>query len=135
MSDYLKDFTFALLKRQTLSAIVREKDTDVIKFTLVDGRELIMHHEQDCCESVIVESITGDLADAVGAVILDASESIESERPKELPKPDYEDESCTWTTFRITPAKGTVSIRWHGSSNGYYSESVSFGIVGTSRWE
>lgn len=125
----LKDFTFALLKGQTLSAIVPNKNNDEIKFTIEDGRKLLMHHEQSCCEIVSVEDITGDLSDCIGAVILDASESIESERPKDLPKPDYKEESQTWTTFRITTAKGTVAIRWHGSSNGYYSESVSFSIV------
>ncbi len=96
-------------------------DNDMIKFHTLSGKCFEMHHTQDCCESVILEDVCGDIQNLVGVPILRADEKTSNE-PKG--DEDYEPESCTYTFYTFATKKGYVDIRWFGSSNGYYSEGV-----------
>lgn len=108
-----------VLKGKTLSKVAGD-DYELV-FETTDGERYRMYHEQDCCESVSIESIVGDLQDLVGSEILIAEE-VDGESPA-----DFEAyESYTWTFYKFATRKGYVDIRWLGQSNGYYSESVSF---------
>jgi hypothetical protein len=118
------DLEFSTLQGKTLTKVEQIGD-DVIRFEFDDGKAYQLYHSQDCCESVVVESITGDLADLVGTPILLAEEATSSDDPPDY-KHDYQPESQTWTFYKLRTIKGSVDIRWHGSSNGYYSESVYF---------
>lgn len=100
-----------------------ERIDDRIEFEAVDGRQFVMAHSQDCCESVDIESIVGDLSDLVGSPIL-LSEEVDSGDAPALDPSDAEYGSFTWTFYKLATIKGYVDIRWYGSSNGYYSESV-----------
>ena len=119
-----------LLLGKILSKI--DKSQDEITFTTDDGMQFKMYHEQDCCESVGIEDVSGDLDDLIGTSITLAEESQSSERTaKQIAEKEaagdnyyYEDESFTWTFYKLATIKGYVDIRWYGSSNGYYSESV-----------
>ena len=105
--------------------LVRCEDIgDHIVFETVDGEVYNMYHSQDCCESVYIESIAGELSDLVGSEILMAEE-VSNEAYEKEHEPRYA-ESYTWTFYKFATIKGYVDIRWFGSSNGYYSESVSF---------
>ena len=98
---------------------VYELDNDTLVFENEDYR-YTFYHSQDCCESVYIESIFGDLDDLVGSPLL-LSEEVSSD--DDGPLSDYE-ESYTWTFYKFATIKGYVDVRWYGSSNGYYSESV-----------
>lgn len=105
---------------------VEQRGTDEIHFVAQDGRHWRFYHEQDCCEGVDVEDICGDLSDLVGTPLLQA-EDVSDETP-DPEDPGYE--SYTWTFYKFATIKGSVTVRWLGVSNGYYSESVDFEQVG-----
>lgn len=111
-----------LLGKTLRSITPAKKGDDEIVFECEDGSRYKMYHGQDCCETVAVEEVVGDLADLMGSPIVEAEavESVDGE-----PKPKYPD-SWTWTFYKLGTAKGFVTIRWLGESNGYYSESVDF---------
>lgn len=111
-------------------ARVENRSYEEIVFTTDDGEQYRLYHDQDCCESVTVESIVGDLADLVGEPILVAEEATNrDENPPGVTVPEYQD-SFTWTFYKLATRKGYVDIRWYGKSNGYYSERVSFEHAG-----
>jgi hypothetical protein len=96
--------------------------SEQIKFYLSDGSLMTMLHCQDCCETVDVEDVSGDIADIINTPILVAEER-DSETPPEGSR--RADDCDLWTFYTIRTIKGTVDIRWHGASNGYYSVDVS----------
>jgi hypothetical protein len=84
----------------------------------------VFFHAQDCCETVSINDIVGDLSDLVGEPILVADE-VSGESPVGFE--DEYHESVTWTFYKFATRKGYVDVRWLGESNGYYSESVDLG--------
>lgn len=118
--DYNSDDISSLLGKTLKSILVDEKES--ITFVTTDDVTYIMHHEQSCCEHVEINDIYGDIQDLVGSPITLAKESSNSIDNTEE---DY-GEHVTWTFYKLATNKGYVDIRWYGSSNGYYSESVDF---------
>lgn len=91
------------------------------------GNGLLLTHYQDCCEYVAIDDIVGGkLEDLKGQKILKFEEVINidlDEKPKNL---DIDEEiySSTWTFYKISTFKDDITIRWFGTSNGWYSEKV-----------
>lgn len=119
----MKNLTFTTIQElinKTLLSIENVNDRELILKT-AEGETYRFYHEQDCCEDVFIEDIEGNLEDLQGAPLLVAEEASSS---------DVEGsecyDSCTWTFYRFRTVKGSVTIRWVGESNGYYSESVDF---------
>ena len=119
---------FSDLKGKILNGILGAKEGDKeIKFITADGQIYKMYHQDDCCEVVNIESITGDITDLIGTPILIAEESASSDGDAGPgPIDERYDESYTWTFYKLATIKGHVDIRWYGTSNGYYSECVDF---------
>lgn len=106
------------------SSVILSKDKSEIFFTCRDGDKYRMYHDQNCCEYVYVEDIEGKLTDLIDSPILQAEESINSGHDENDTFGNFQDESFTWTFYKLATIKGYVTIRWLGGSNGYYSESV-----------
>lgn len=133
----MDELSFNTLVGKTLVSVRNVDDQEVVFLTDANETFKLLHY-QDCCESVVVESITGDLADLVGTPILMAEEASSADDPADVSarkaaekaaNPEqYHDwtDSQTWTFYKLRTIKGSVDIRWHGESNGYYSEAVDF---------
>ena len=91
-------------------------------FHASDGSIFEFYHNSDCCESVVIQDVIGDIKDLLNSPLLMA-EYVDSDG---YPAPQNAD-SYTWTFYRFGTANGYVTIRWLGESNGYYSESVDYG--------
>ena len=105
------------LKGKTIDRIYVNESKDEITFC-VDEEKYLMYHEQDCCESVSIEEIIGDLEDLLNSPIILSEKVSQSD--------EQASESGTWTFYKLATVKGYVTIRWYGESNGYYSEEVDF---------
>lgn len=109
---------------KTLNYVDVNEAKDEIRFITDTGETYLMYHEQDCCECVVIEDIIGEIEDLIGSPITMSEEVSEVGEPMD----DY-DESYTWTFYKLATNKGYVTIRWYGTSNGYYSESVNFVLL------
>lgn len=118
-----------LLVGKTLSKIERKYISDDAKdklyFTTIVGETYLMEHQQDCCEQVYLDEIIGDLDDLLHSQIMYAEEVSNQVDGRK----NESDESYTWTFYKISTIKGSVTLRWYGSSNGYYSERVNFKLI------
>ena len=114
-------------------------ESDSIIFECESGERYIMEHQQDCCESVYIEDITGDLQGLIGQPII-LAEEVENEEywgskfsgedwNNKNEDGEYYPESHTWTFYKISNIHTDVTIRWFGESNGYYSEGVDFQLL------
>lgn len=128
--NYMRNTTFADLLGKTLTAIEGGVGDETLTFVCSDGEKYVMHYFDDCCASCNVEDICGDVNDLIGTPIVraEAPSSLDNFDEAKAAQGDsnYMPESYTWTFFILGTTKGTVTIRWFGSSNGYYSESPTF---------
>lgn len=115
---------------KTVVHIVRSPETKayynvLLRLVLTDGTWMSFVHYQDCCESVDLDDVDGALGDLVGSPIT-LAEEVSNVPEKSKDPDDAEYGSFTWTFYRLATVKGYVTLKFYGSSNGYYSEGVDF---------
>ena len=100
--------------------------SECVRFIADNGTSYRLHHMQDCCETVELNEIIGDISDLEGSPITLAEEVSYTDEPApDGSLPEFPD-SWTWTFYKLATVKGHVTLRWLGESNGYYSESAWF---------
>lgn len=97
---------------------IQEVSIEDLRFEFNDDSTLKMYHMQDCCEEVYIEDIIGDLEDLKNSPIT------MFETTSKYGTVESWGDTATWTFYKIATVKGYVTIRWFGTSNGYYSEEV-----------
>jgi hypothetical protein len=108
-----------LMKGKIFVQVTGSVGDSEMTFVTAEGERFVFAHYQDCCESVNIEDIVGDLQDLVGEPMLMAVEVSGYIGPE----PEYAD-SYSYTFYKFATRRGYVDVRWLGESNGYYSESV-----------
>lgn len=98
-----------------------KNNSDELIFYCDDDTSYKMYHSQDCCESVYIEDICGNLDDLIGSPITFADDPCSDDIIK---KSDCNECYEEWSFYKLATIKGWVDIRWYGSSNGYYSTAV-----------
>ncbi len=117
----IEDQIFEELIGKTLTAIkVDEKYAAWILFVISEDEKYLLHNDEADCNDVqvTIDDINGDINDLVGSP-LTMAESVSNEAFEKS-----QDAEGTWTFYRFATVKGYVDIRWFGTSNGYYSETV-----------
>lgn len=114
---------------------IENRDNEALIFTLDDGERYQLYHDQECCEAVRIEEVIGELKDLIGAPIMLAEEIMHEDINPDGVKIPKDQESFTWTFYKLATMKGYVTIRWYGESSGYYSEDVEWEKIPNNREE
>jgi len=120
--DMDQERSFECLKGKTVWNFQIDKEKENILFFCTDNTIYLMYHEQECCEYVYVEDICGHITDILNEPILKAERRIS--RSEEVD--EYGECNKSWTFYYLATKKGSITIRWCGTSNGYYSETADF---------
>lgn len=104
-----------------------EDEEDLVDLLVIKTNKgnMFFYYWWDCGNNVHLEDGFEDLRKMIGEQILQAEVVVNRES-----EPLYEwDESYTWTYYKISSLNHDCTLRFYGSSNGCYSESVNI------RWE
>lgn len=110
-----------LLGKTITSVEGMEPGSDLVRIRTHDGETYVMHHHQDCCESVYLVDVIGRPNDLLGVPVTMAEVETSDPEPQ-----DCYDDACQWTFYKLATVSGYVTLRWLGTSNGYYGIEVDF---------
>ena len=113
---------FEDLKGETILKINGcERNSNELVFTLKSGKNIRMFsYDSDCGNDVMVylQDIIGDVQDIINSPLLLAEEVSNKGNPED------EFRTSTWTFYKLSTIKGSLTMRWLGESNSYYSETL-----------
>jgi len=124
----MDDIRIEVLKGKIITEILGKVGGSMMIFKTENYKTYRLYHYQDRCEHVYILDIVGNLDDLLDSPILLVEEVISKDKPEDptIPEPEFPDDSQTWTFYKFSTIKGSVTVRWFGSSNGYYGEQVDF---------
>ncbi len=117
---------FEEIKGKILTEIIISENKDEIIFICKDNSKYRLFHDQECCENVTIEDICGDMENLKDTPILLAEKIVDNSKSFTVNEYEDEENSHTWTFYKLSTIKESVTIRWYGESTGYYSEEVCF---------
>lgn len=115
------------LKSGISKVVGYKEETEEIYIYCKNGKVVKFFHNQDCCETVYLESADGLKNNVDIFTNCDWCEVEEFTDVNSKPLSEW-DSSFTWTFYIFRTNKGYDTMRWYGTSNGWYSESVDFEI-------
>lgn len=134
--DKIKKFDFADFKNEIIKSITGKVGDEELVLKTATGKTIIMYHEVNCFDRVWLEDICGDLKDLIETPIL-VAEKLDSQhetlsldyfidgiKSGTVDFADIRNQSQTYSFYTMRTRKGSVTLRWCGSSNGCYSEEV-----------
>jgi hypothetical protein len=111
---------FESLLGKTIVAISGAEDgSKIVHIETSDGKKYVMTHNGESVDDVTLEDTCGDISDIIGLPVLLAEKVVSL-----VDNPDYM--HSTWSFYKLSTIKGSVTLRWCGYSEGYYSEDVDF---------
>ena len=117
--------TIPELRGKTVVKIVGGVGSEQIELHCADGTVFKMWHEQECCEQVYCSDITGELSSLIGEVV-----TLAEVRTADKSGVELSDAVGAWTFYEIQTMIDSVTIRWSGESNGFYSVCVRCEFMG-----
>jgi hypothetical protein len=125
----MKNFEIGKMVGLTVESI--DVSDEEMTFVFTNGTRVKFHHWQSCCETVYIESIVGDVNDLIGNMLTVAEEvsncdNLTNERTE---TDELFGDVEQWTFYKFDSNKGGITVRWYGSSNGYYSIGVDMEVT------
>jgi hypothetical protein len=99
-----------------LTAVEKHEGADTMLVLRFDNGEAVFSHFSECCEEVALIDGYEDVASCLEQVLRSAEESTKDD-------PDTYGEKL-WTFYNLRFDDASVSLRFMGESNGYYSVDV-----------
>ena len=122
------------LKGKTIDRVVVKGEEQVY---IKVGDTWFLMQDNDDYSTVWLAEVVGDWDDVIGLPLVEAelvkqqTSDVVTNIPDGITERERSSstESATWSFYKLRTSRGSVTMRWCGASNGYYSETVKY-----SRW-